>query len=119
MTRLIQQPVVEVGATIKLTEPELRALEALAGYGDQPFLDAFYKLLGKHYMQPHEAGIRSLFAVIRADLNPILERADAAKKAFALRDPVIRSRADHDALIKHVTDQAVAKTTQDQQTKDF
>lgn len=103
MTRLMQVPVVEVGATIKLTEAELRALEALAGYGDEGFLKVFYEHMGKHYLQPHEAGIKSLFAVIRADLNPILERADAAKKAFALRDPVIRSRVDHDALIALLT----------------
>lgn len=100
----MQVPKVEVSATIKLTEPELRALDALVGYGDQPFLDAFYKLLGKHYMQPHEAGIRSLFAVIRAELNPILARADAAKQAFSLRDPIVRSRADHEAMIQRLTD---------------
>ena len=103
MSRLIQQPKVEVSATIKLTETELRALEALVGYGTDSFLEIFYKHMGKHYLQPHEAGIKSLFDVIRTDLNPILQRADAAKKAFALRDPVIRSRVDHDALIQHVT----------------
>lgn len=103
MSRLIQQPKVEVSATIKLTETELRALEALVGYGTDNFLEVFYKQMGKHYLQPHEAGIRTLFDVIRSDLNPILHRADAAKKAFALRDPVIRSREDHDALIQRIT----------------
>lgn len=101
-TRLIQNPHVEVSATIKLTEVELRALEALVGYGTDAFIDQFYKVMGKFYLQPHEAGIRSLFKVIQHDLNPILERADAAKKAFALRDPVIRSRADHNALIEQI-----------------
>lgn len=109
MSRLIQQPRVEVSATIKLTETELRALEALAGYGTDNFLEVFYKQMGKHYLQPHEAGIRTLFDVIRSDLNPILHRTDAAKKAFALRDPVIRSREDHDALIQRIT--ATAKET--------
>ena len=104
MSRLIQQPRVEVSATIKLTETELRALEALAGYGTDNFLEVFYKQMGKHYLQPHEAGIRTLFDVIRSDLNPILRRTDAAKKAFALRDPVIRSREDHDALIQRITE---------------
>ena len=102
MSRLMQAPIVEVGATIKLTEAELRALEALVGYGDGPFLEVFYKHMGRHYLQPHEAGLKSLFAVIRSDLAPILDRADAAKKAFALRDPVIRSRADHDALVLRI-----------------
>ena len=86
MSRLVQAPKIEVFATIKLNEQELRALDALVGYGDQPFLDAFYKLLGKAYMEPHEAGIRSLFEVIRADLVPILARASAARKAFCIQN---------------------------------
>jgi hypothetical protein len=116
MSRLMQTPVVEVGATIKLNEAELRALEALVGYGDAPFLKVFYENMGKHYLQPHEAGIKSLFAVIRADLAPILARADAAKKAFALRDPVIRSRVDHDALVLRIEAKAreVQPTTKEQ-----
>lgn len=103
MTRLMQVPVIEVGATIKLTEAELRALEALAGYGDDAFLNIFFKHMGEAYLRPHTAGIKSLFAVIRHDLNPILARADAAKTAFTLKDPVIRSRVDHDALIARLT----------------
>lgn len=106
MSRLIQMPAVEVNATIKLTEAEMRALEALAGYGDDAFLQVFYKLLGEAYMRPHAAGLKSLFAVIRADLGPILHRADSAKKAFALRDPVIRSRAEHDAIVMRIEAQA-------------
>ena len=103
MTRLMQVPVVEVSATIKLTEPELRALEALAGYGDDAFLKIFFQYLGTAYLKPHTAGIKSLFAVIRSDLNPILHRADSAKKAFSLHDPVIRSRVDHEAMIERLT----------------
>jgi hypothetical protein len=101
----MQVPRVEVSATIKLTEPELRALDALAGYGDDAFLSIFYKHMGEAYLKPHEAGLRSLFAVIRADLNPILSRANAAKKAFALRDPVIRSLEEHNALLKRLAEQ--------------
>lgn len=103
MSRLTQLPVVEVGATIRLTEPELRALEALVGYGDEAFLKVFYEKLGRAYMQPHEAGLKSLFAVIRADLNPILARAKAAKQAFALSDPVIRSRQEYNEMIHQLT----------------
>lgn len=99
----MQVPFVEVSATIKLTETELRALEALAGYGDDAFLNVFFEHMGQHYLRPHTAGIKSLFAVIRSDLNPILHRLDSAKKAFALRDPVIRSRVDHEAMIERLT----------------
>lgn len=52
---------VDVKATMVLSEVELRALDALAGYGIEPFLKVFYSHLGKHYMQPHEAGLRALF----------------------------------------------------------
>lgn len=56
---------VTVSAIIQLDETELAALDALAGYGDDAFLEMFYKHLGKHYMTPHEAGLRRLFANIR------------------------------------------------------
>jgi hypothetical protein len=102
MSRLIQQPSVEVSATIKLTEPELRALEALTSYGDEIFLEVFYARLGKSCLRPHEAGIRSLFAMIRTDLAPILRRATAAKTAFTMKDPVIRSREQYDHLISQI-----------------
>lgn len=105
MKRFIQQPHVETRATIELSEVEMRALEAMVGYGVQPFLNMFYQYMGKHYMQPHEAGIRSLFKTIGQDIPGILHRADAARKAFALEDPVIRPRKEHDALIASLTAQ--------------
>ena len=99
MSRLTQLPTVGVDISLKLTEPEMRALEALAGYGSDSFLKVFYQQMGRAYIGPHEAGLRSLFETIKTELPPILRRADAAKKAFMLRDPVIRSRKDHDELI--------------------
>jgi len=100
MSRLTQLPRLQLDVSLKLNEAEVRALDALAGYGTDSFLKVFYEHMGKHYMQPHEAGLRSLFDTIRSELPMIMRRQDAAKKAFALNDPVIRSRADHDALIK-------------------
>ena len=105
MKRFIQQPHVETRATIELSEVEMRALDAMIGYGIEPFLEVFYKYLGKHYMQPHEAGMRSFFKTIGCDIPDILRRADAARQAFALDDPVIRSRKEHDALIARLTAQ--------------
>lgn len=55
---------VDVKATMVLSEVELRALDALAGYGIEPFLKVFYAQMGKHYLQPHEAGLRALFKTI-------------------------------------------------------
>lgn len=109
MKRFIQQPYVETRATIELSEVEMRALEALIGYGVQPFLDVFYQHMGKHYLRPHEAGIRSLFITIGSDIPDVLRRADAARQAFALDEPVIRSKKEHDELIARLIAKATTK----------
>ena len=109
MKRFIQQPYVETRATIELSEVEMRALEALIGYGVQPFLDVFYQHMGKHYLRPHEAGIRSLFETIGSDIPDVLRRADAARQAFALDEPVIRSKKEHDELIARLIAKATTK----------
>ncbi len=73
---------IDVGATIRFNESELRALEALVGYGTDGFLKVFYKQMGEHYLKPHEAGLRSLFATVRSEVPMTLHRADAARAAF-------------------------------------
>lgn len=72
----------EVTATFIFSEQELRALDALVGYGTDPFLEVFYKHLGRAYMQPHEAGLRSLFNSISQQQGGILRRADDARRVF-------------------------------------
>lgn len=69
---------------IELTEVEARALDAMAGYGHEPFLEGFYNNLGKSYMQPHEKGVISLFEMIRNELPTYLKKIDAVKKAIIL-----------------------------------
>ena len=102
MSRLKQLPSVSVGVTIQLTEPEIRALDALVGYGADAFLKVFYAHMGVAYLKPHEHGLRSLFDVIRSDLSPILARANAAKKAFALQSPVIYGRKEHSEMLERL-----------------
>lgn len=77
-------PKVEVSATLTLTEEEMRAFDALVGYGVDAFLKVFYEHLGKSYMERHEAGLRSLFAT--QGIATILRRADAARQAFSQKD---------------------------------
>lgn len=67
--------------TLMLSEVEARALEALAGYGADAFLEVFYKHMGKHYLQPHESGLRSLFDSI-SGLRYGLKQADQARAVF-------------------------------------
>ena len=71
---------VTLRAAIELDEQELGALDALVGYGVDPFLKVFYEKLGKAYMQPHEAGLRSLFEKIRAEVPSALRKVHDARK---------------------------------------
>lgn len=64
-----------------LNETEVRALEALAGYGTDEFLTAFYEKMGKAYLEKHEDGIRTLFDKIKKDLRPRLDAMDELRKA--------------------------------------
>ncbi|MNO13198.1 hypothetical protein D3C76_28270 [compost metagenome] len=82
MAKFKEQPKVEVTTQLTINEAELRALDALVGYGVDPFLKAFYEQLGKTYMQPHEAGLRELFETIRTNVPGILHRIDSDRKAF-------------------------------------
>lgn len=81
--RVIQHPVVNMSATIRLTEVELAALLALAGYGSDGFLTVFYERLGRSYLEPHEAGVRSLFKTASDEIPLLLQRAKAAREAFS------------------------------------
>ncbi|MNF39607.1 hypothetical protein D3C87_1472720 [compost metagenome] len=83
MAKIAEQPVVSVTAHFTVTESELRALEALTGYGTDQFLEFFYKNMGTTYMKPHEAGLREFFSSIRNIACPIIKRADAARAVFA------------------------------------
>ena len=48
-----------------IDEEELRALDALVGYGDDAFLEVFKEKLGAYYSRDHEAGLRRFFQSIR------------------------------------------------------
>lgn len=82
MAEIEERSIVKVDAKFTVSEGELRALEALAGYGDDAFIEMFYKTLGKTYLQPHEKYLREFLKSIRSIATPILSRTDAARKAF-------------------------------------
>ena len=82
MAKINQEPTVIVEATFTVNEAELRALDALAGYGDDAFIKMFYKDLGSSYMKPYEAGLREFLVSIRAVAGPIIRRTDKAREAF-------------------------------------
>lgn len=82
MAKIVQKPTIQVEVVISLTESEARALDALAGYGDNNFIAAFYREMGRHYLEPHEKGLRSLLVTVRETIPSILGRTDKARKAF-------------------------------------
>jgi hypothetical protein len=85
MAQIEGKPKIELMVTIALTESEARAVDAMAGYGDDAFVKAFYDHLGQHYMKPHEQGLRTFLKSVRQCLPSVLGRADAARNAFTGR----------------------------------
>lgn len=74
---------IEVRPTIwfKVTEVELRALDALAGYGFDPFMKVFKEHLGSHYMEGNEKGLASFFDAVRQNASRLLVRMEAARES--------------------------------------
>lgn len=82
MAQIVELPVVSITAKFTVTEGELRALDALAGYGDDAFIKTFYEKMGKTYLEPHEKDLRIFLKSIRDIASPILSRANEARKVF-------------------------------------
>ncbi len=74
---------VEITATVEFTEGQLRALDALIGYGDDAFLRAFYIKLGKAYMQPFERDLRNLFGALRESVPQALRGVTEARERLS------------------------------------
>jgi hypothetical protein len=70
-------------STLTLNEAEIRALDALVGYGDDAFLKAFKEKLGTTYIRNYERGLRSAFEAIRRDILPALRDIDRIRKDLA------------------------------------
>lgn len=84
MAHWTTNPKVSFEVNVRLNEDEARALDALAGYGDDAFIHAFYERLGKAYMESHEAGLRSLLQSVRLFMPPQLKAIDEARKVVGL-----------------------------------
>jgi hypothetical protein len=88
MATLIGKPQIGVTATFELNEEELRAMEALAGYGEDAFIKAFYEKLGKAYMERHEAGLRRVLTMFRLNAGRVLHMVDSAREAVKPKQKV-------------------------------
>lgn len=78
--------------TLELNEVEARALEAIVGYGDKNFLKVFYEHMGKHYLEPHESGLKSLFETIKSELRPHLHKFDKVREAIDNKNIIINAK---------------------------
>ena len=78
------RPNLDLCITIRLTEEEALALDALAGYDEEAFLATFYEKMGKAYLQPHEEGLRSLFKSIRdtSGIRSVLNRMEDCRRVW-------------------------------------
>lgn len=68
-------------STITLNETEMRALDALVGYGDKAFIEAFKEKLGAAYLRDHESGLISFFANVRQHIVPAISQVEKAREA--------------------------------------
>jgi hypothetical protein len=82
MAQVKSSSTVKLSVTLVLTEEEAIALNEMTKYGIDSFLKGYYKYLGKHYMKPHEKGMRSLFNTIDKELPSHLRRISDARKIF-------------------------------------
>jgi hypothetical protein len=73
---------VDVKVTLELNESEVRALDGIFGYNVDHFLKCFYEKCGKAYVQPHEAGVRSLHETIRGVLSAPLAQIDKCRRGM-------------------------------------
>lgn len=80
MATASSRPIITVAVSFTVDEEEIRALDALAGYGDDGFVKAFYEKLGTAYMRDHEQGLRRFLKTIRGIAGPAIARVDEARK---------------------------------------
>ena len=83
MARIIGSAKLDLVLTFTISESEARALDGLAGYGDDAFITAFYERLGKSYMRDHEQGLRLFLKSIREFIPNQLRLIDDARKTLA------------------------------------
>jgi DNA-binding NarL/FixJ family response regulator len=84
IARIAQEPSIEVTATLRLTEPELRALALMSDFNIAGVVQALAVGLSSGFREKrHADAIESLIEMIRREVRPILRRTDAARKAFS------------------------------------
>jgi hypothetical protein len=81
--KIEQRPKVECECTIRLTEGEMRFLDAMVGYGWKSFIETFEKHMGQSYVRDYKQSGEVLFHTIREHIPPILARVNDARAVFS------------------------------------
>jgi hypothetical protein len=81
MAKLEQRGRIECECVIRLTEAEMRFLDALVGYGWPAFIKVFEGQLGSAYSRDYHDGGKLFFETIGCATS-ILQRADDARAVF-------------------------------------
>lgn len=76
---------VDVLATISLNASEIKALDALAGHGVDNFIALFYKNMGRAYLEPHEAGLRTFLKAVNGCAE-MVRSAEECREFLALTE---------------------------------
>jgi hypothetical protein len=87
MSKTIIRPIVTFTGAITLNESEMRALHAMASYGADNFLRAFYEKLGRTYVEPYEHGVRGLFQEINEQVGQQISAIDNARRLLRGQQP--------------------------------
>ena len=91
MAEIICQPKTDLEITLRITYDEAKALQALATYGVDPFIQSFFKVMGRAYLEPHQKGLRSLLSTVSA-LGPITDRFEQARDVMSGQRIAVRSK---------------------------
>lgn len=69
--------------TLKMSIIEAEALNEMTKYGIKSFLKGYKKMLGSHYIEPHEKGLAMLFETIDGSLPKELYKLNKLREAIA------------------------------------
>ncbi len=86
MAKAIFTPKLDCVVRFEINRSECAALDALAGYGDDAFIKAFYETLGEAYMMKHEDGLREFLKTIREVVGPGLVKVQQAELVLKQRE---------------------------------
>jgi hypothetical protein len=102
MAKLTAQPKIELKLRFDIDEEEARALDALAGYGDDAFINVFYEKLGAAYMRDHEDGLRRFLKSVSEFVPGYLSKVNEARKVFTVEKVAISQKTYQRVLEKNL-----------------